>query len=118
MAETYCVRHFDQIATGHCSTCNKPYCAECLSMEADQLICANCREMKIKAAAAEALKASTDPLAGGSPLNFKGKGLSDDPLGLFSGTPKSEAPKVKPSAEVLVPPTPIPLPDPAPPVGS
>ncbi len=115
MAETYCVRHFDQIAKDHCATCNKPYCADCLSMEADQPICANCKEIKTKAATAEVLKAASQSAAGGSPLNFKGKGLDDDPLGLFAASPKPSVPKIEPPAVVPPPPVAVSPPTAAPP---
>jgi hypothetical protein len=119
MSETYCVRHFDQIATDHCATCNKPYCANCLGVDEGQPICANCKDVKAKAALAEALKTSGNPMAGGSPLNFKGKGMDDDPLGLFGGggpTPsKVERPPVAPAVSVPLP-TPVPLQPPSAPL--
>ena len=117
MPETYCVRHFDQIAMDHCATCNKPYCADCLGVDEGQPICANCKDVKAKAVLAEALKTSGNPMAGGSPLNFKGKGLDDDPLGLFSGAPPSK-PKAEspPAVPLLSAPSPTPAPIPSPPV--
>src|SRR5580658_994699 len=112
MPETYCVRHFDQLATGYCSVCNKPYCADGLEVEAGQPICANCKQVK----AAQAMEAAGIPMAG-LPLNFKNKGLDDDPLGLLGAPSKPTAPKMEPSSPVPPPLAPVsaPAPQAAPP---
>jgi hypothetical protein len=78
-------------------------------VEAGQPICANCKQVK----AAEAMKAAGVPMAG-SPLNFKNKGLDDDPLGLLGMPSKPTAPKVEPPA--AAPPPLSSVPPPAPPV--
>lgn len=113
MSDTFCVKHGGKPAVGYCSKCNKPYCEECLDMETGKPICHDC--LKAKAA-----PAPVPGPAAGSPLNFKGKGLDDDPLGLFSGggAPKIEAPKLKPpvTPPMPVPTAPKPVMPPSPPV--
>jgi len=118
MTGTFCVKHGGKPAVGYCSKCNKPYCEDCLDMETGKPVCHDC--MKAKAAGAPtpvSIPAAPKPVAAptpmtGSPLNFKGKGLDDDPLGLFSGgvAPKVEAPKLNPP--VTPPPMPSPTPKP------
>lgn len=104
MADSFCVKHFDVRAVGFCSSCNKPYCAECLDIETGKPICANCKELKAK----EALKAA---VAGPGPsLNFKAAGLDDDPLGLLGSKPS--APKPEPPKPAM-PPSPPPSINPA-----
>ena len=86
-ADVKCMTHSDKPASGYCSRCTMPYCVDCLDVEMGQPLCKIC---KSKFAAA-----SPAPFGGGSPLNFKGKGMDDDPLGLFGGGPSSApAPKL------------------------
>lgn len=104
MAETFCVKHAGKPAVGYCSKCNKPYCEECLDVETGKPVCQDCLKNK---AASNAPAATPSPAGalGGSPLNFKGKGLDDDPLGLFgAGGPKIEAPKLAPTPPPFKPP--------------
>jgi hypothetical protein len=103
MAEENCVRHPGQKSVGHCSRCNKPYCFECLDVETGKVLCGDCRKGLPAAPAPSgnpapfpASEPKTFPGLGASPLNFKGKGLEDDPLGLLGGADPS--PAAKPSA--------------------
>ncbi|HJT23567.1 MAG TPA: B-box zinc finger protein, partial [bacterium] len=101
MAETFCVKHGGKPAVGYCSKCNKPYCEDCLDMETGKPVCQDC----LKAKATQGTPAAPAGAMGGSPLNFKGKGLDDDPLGLFgAGGPKVEAPKLVPTPPPFKPP--------------
>src|SRR5258708_20053619 len=91
-ADVKCMTHGDKPASGYCSRCQMPYCVDCLDVEMGQPLCKICKS-KFSAAASPA----PAPPGAGSPLNFKGKGLDDDPLGLFVGGPGSApAPKFNP----------------------
>lgn len=120
MSETFCVKHTGKMAVGYCSRCNKPYCDECLDMETGKPVCHDCLKMKSApsmnpglAGGAPTPAAPPGPMAG-SPLNFKGRGLDDDPLGLFGGGggPKIGAPKPNPLTTPAKPPV-MPAPTPA-----
>ncbi|HUO58187.1 MAG TPA: hypothetical protein VMV05_08415 [bacterium] len=117
MPDVNCITHSTRPAAGYCSKCQKPYCAICLDVEMGQPICQDCKAKKATGAtpAASPPTAGSKPAGGGSPLNFKSKGLDDDPLGLFGAT----APKPKvdvPPPPVSVPPPKLPMPSyPAPP---
>jgi hypothetical protein len=113
--EANCSIHSDRPAVGNCSRCQKPYCLDCLDMETGKILCMQCLKGGVPAnapapaapkpfpAPAPAPVPKASPLPGASPLNFKGKSLEDDPLGLFSG---ASAPKTTPS------PSPPPKPEP------
>ncbi len=109
-----CVNHSDKSAAGDCSRCQMPYCSDCLDMEMGQPLCVACKKnfMGDKSEGANppeeklgmhvdtppplpaATPAPPAPKAPAtSPLNFKGRGLEDDPLGLLSGPPKNQTPK-------------------------
>ncbi len=110
MAETFCTLHTGKRAVGFCSKCNKPYCEDCLDMETGKPLCRDCLKNKTAPsppgvpAGVPPKPAVSAPMAG-SPLNFKGKGLEDDPLGLFGGGgPKTAPPKLNAPADPSKPP--------------
>jgi len=92
-ADVKCMTHSDKPASGYCSRCTMPYCVDCLDVEMGQPLCKICKSKFASAA----------PTGAGSPLNFKGNGMDDDPLGLFGGgpssapAPKLDLPKAQPS---------------------
>lgn len=97
-----CVTHQEKRAVGYCSRCQLAYCADCLDVEMGQPLCVSCKRKFSQAAAptpALNFPPSAPPAAGSSPLNFKGRGLDDDLLGLLGGpaTPAAPAaPKIDP----------------------
>jgi hypothetical protein len=127
MAEIYCYLHFDKKAVGICSGCQKTFCADCLDVESGPPICPNCKKKKTASfldpfsatqSSSPKIPGSTPqpklvnpPLSAASvPLDFKGKGLEDDPLGLFKQTtppgpekqaapPTDKPPKTAPPAD-------------------
>lgn len=108
MPEANCVQHFDRKAVGNCSSCGKPFCAECLDVETSQPLCPNCKQLKAREAFKASLSGGGGP--GTSPL------MDDDPLGLF--TSKPPAPKVEPPKAAPLPASPAPgtaMPVPPPP---
>jgi hypothetical protein len=121
-----CMTHSDKQASGYCSRCQMPYCADCLDVEMGQPLCKICKS-KFSPAAPSAPPAA--PAGAGSPLNFKGKGMDDDPLGLFGAgpgsaplpklepktpTPKLELPKAMQTFSSLPPVAKPPIPSPVP----
>ena len=88
MPEANCVQHFDRKAVGNCSSCGKPFCAECLDVETAHPLCPNCKQLKAR----EAFKAS---LSGGAGAPGTPSLMDDDPLGLFTGKPP--APQTEPA---------------------
>jgi hypothetical protein len=116
MPDEFCSNHKDQHAVGKCSNCKKPFCLDCLDVESGRPLCVECLKKKPGEApsaptpstvATPFPPASPAPVAGSSPLNFKGKGLEDDPFGLFGSSAPPSAPKIEP-------PKAGPLPDPKP----
>ena len=120
-----CTLHPSLHAVGSCSRCKRPFCLDCLDMETGSILCPDCKKGKVvmpapatpvpspmptpvpvpkPAAAAPTPPSMSPPGMGGSPLNFKNKGLDDDPLGLLGGGPSSGAPKMEASKPIMPPP--------------
>ncbi len=106
MPEVNCVTHGERLAAGYCSRCQMPYCADCLDVEMGQPLCLSCKK-KFSQAAPPSLAPSP---SAGSPLNFKGRGLDDDLLGLLGAPAPSAAPKADPPK---APPPKFEMPDPS-----
>jgi hypothetical protein len=119
MTDVSCTIHSDKSAVGFCARCQRSYCSDCLDTEMGQPICVNCKKnfTSPPPVSSSETKAAPSPLGGGSPFNFKGKGLDDDPLGLLGGGP-STAPMPKMSPPKLEPPKPFPTLSMAPPVST
>lgn len=153
MGEDVCAIHADRSAVGKCSLCKKSFCLDCLDVDTGETLCPDCLKVKKTYSTGEAPSvpkavptpapaplpekappsAPTPPPApkpSASPLDFSGKGMDDDPLGLFGGggtppikppmpslAPKPEAAKVEPipAAKPVLPPEPKAAPSAPPP---
>ncbi len=103
-----CVTHSDRRAVGYCSRCQMAYCSDCLDVEMGQPLCLACKKKFSQTASSGSAVPSpgvSSPAGGSSPLNFKGRGLDDDLLGLLGAPtpsmaepPKAVAPHLPQSA--------------------
>ncbi len=113
-----CVTHSDKRAVGYCSRCQMAYCSDCLDVEMGQPLCLACKKKFSQTAS----PGPAIPSPGGSsPLNFKGRGLDDDLLGLLGAPtasktepPKAAAPELGLSRSAPTPTQPEPILSPAP----